>query len=138
MTIVYGINLPVTTNHDEGYFFEGQAFYKKLFLNKEEAKKFALSKTIDALFKANDYGLDESESDAIIAFINEYKIINKGNMITCKYEDYELVYKDGSVEVDLKYVIEKTNILDGYLESLYEILELEVPEHKHYKWDDIR
>lgn len=127
MTVVYGVNLPTKTSSDEGYYFEGTTFYNKLFSTMEEATKFALTQTIELLLSANDYGLDEGENDSIITYVNKYRSTSNDDTYTCEYEDYELTYNEGSDEVDLKYMIEKTDVLNNYLESLYEILELEVP-----------
>ncbi len=127
MTVVYGVNLPTKTSSDEGYYFEGTTFYNKLFSTMEEATKFALTKTIELLLNANDYGLDEEENDSIITYVNKYRLTSNDDTYTCEYKGYELAYNKDSEEVDLRYMIKKTDVLNNYLESLYEILELEVP-----------
>ncbi len=127
MTVVYGVNLPTKTSSDEGYYFEGTTFYNKLFSTMEEATKFALTKTIELLLNANDYGLDEEENDSIITYVNKYRLTSNDDTYTCEYKCYEITYNKDSEEVDLRYMIKKTDVLNNYLESLYEILELEVP-----------
>ncbi len=136
MTTLYAVSLAVADTNDEGYFFVKE-FYPKLFSSKKEAEEFAFDESKKELSSTiNQLTRDENES---IEDYLDYDSLEV-NKFTYDFDRYKnlIIYDENKNKITLNYVLDNTNAFNIYIKTLFHVWELEVPEHKHYKWDDIR